>query len=107
MASPKGTFVEGVHAPRAEIPFLCEAWVDAFFPEEQADPLTGALYMNRTRAPAPYIGNVWDARLDLTISGTAVRVPICRAALQRPRQYHFADVPAGQRRQDARRSPVP
>ncbi len=72
----EGTFVEGVHAPRAEIPFLCEAWVDAFFPEEQADPLTGALYMNRTRAPAPYIGNVWDARLDLTISGTAVRVPI-------------------------------
>ena len=42
-AIAEGTFTEGEHAPHAEIPFLVECWADGFFPDEQADRLTGAL----------------------------------------------------------------
>jgi hypothetical protein len=75
-AIAEGTFSEGEHAPRAEVPFLIECWADGFFPEEQEDRLTSALFMNRTRALAPCTGTAWHGQLDVTISGTALRVPV-------------------------------
>jgi DNA topoisomerase VI subunit B len=71
-----GTFTEGQHEPQANIPFLVECWADGFRPEEQAERLTCALYMNRTRAIAPCTGNAWHGQLDLSMSGTTVRVPV-------------------------------
>jgi hypothetical protein len=75
-AIAEGSFTEGQHTPHATIPFICEAWADAFLPEEQEDPLTGALFMNRTWALVPYTGSVWHGRLDLTINGTTIRTPV-------------------------------
>ena len=76
-AASEGTFLEGRHSPVAEIPFLVECWADAYLPADRPDdPLAGALYMNRTKAIAPFTGSVWRGRLDLTISGTPLRVPI-------------------------------
>ena len=61
----------------ANIPFLVECWADGFFPDEQEDPVTSTLYMNRTRAIAPCTGNAaWHGHLDLSISGTAFHVPV-------------------------------
>jgi hypothetical protein len=74
-ALAEGMFTSGEHAPRAGIPFLVECWIDALFPEEQSASLTSTLYMNRTRALAPCTGETWFGRLDLSISGTALRVP--------------------------------
>ena len=76
MRSPRARFTEGAHAPRAAIPFIVECWADGLLPDEQEDRLTGALYMNRTVALASYTGTVWHGQLDLTISGTAIRVPV-------------------------------
>ena len=75
-AIAEGTFTEGEHAPRAELQFLVECWADAFCPDEQADRLTGALFMNRTRAVAPFTGGVWDDQLGITISGTTINVTV-------------------------------
>jgi hypothetical protein len=75
-AIAEGQFTEGQHAPHAEIPFLVECWVDAFFPHEQADRWSGALFMNRTRAVAPFTGGVWDDDLDVTISGTTINATV-------------------------------
>jgi DNA topoisomerase VI subunit B len=71
-----GTFAEGEHVPHAAIPFLVECWADGFFPEEQADRLTSTVFMNRTRAIATCTGNAWHGQLDLSLSGTTLRVPV-------------------------------
>jgi DNA topoisomerase VI subunit B len=73
----EGTFTEGEHAPRAEVPFLVECWADAFFPHEREGSLAVVLFMNRTPAIAPCTGNAWHGRLNASISGTPlnVRVP--------------------------------
>ena len=75
-AIAEGAFTEGEHAPYVEVPFLVECWADGFFPDEQTDHLTSVLYMNRTRAMAPCTGNAWHGQLDLSISGTALHVPV-------------------------------
>jgi hypothetical protein len=71
-AIAEGTVIEGAHPPRAHLPFLVEAWVDAFPPEEREQTVSGALYMNRTRALTPFTGHAWHGRLDLTVSNTSV-----------------------------------
>ena len=75
-AIAEGSFAEGAHVPRADLPFIIECWADAFLPMDQAEPLTSALYMNRTHAVAPCTGNAWHGYLDLSISGTALHVPV-------------------------------
>ena len=75
-AIAEGTFTEGAHAPHAKIPFLVECWADGFSPEEQPDRLIITLHMNRTRAIAPCTGNAWHGQLELSISGTGLRVPV-------------------------------
>jgi hypothetical protein len=37
---------------------------------------TGDLYMNRTKAITSFTGQAWYGRLDLSVSGTALRVPV-------------------------------
>jgi hypothetical protein len=73
-AIAEGTFTEGAHPPHAQVPFLVECWADAFFPDEQADRLISALRMNRTRAIVPCTGNAWHGILELSVSGTELRV---------------------------------
>ena len=75
-AIAEGTLTEGEHAPCAEVPFLVECWADAFSAEEQASSLISMLYMNRTKAMAPCTGNAWHGQLDLSVSGTPLRVPV-------------------------------
>jgi DNA topoisomerase VI subunit B len=76
-AIAEGTFTEGEHEPRAQVPFLVECWADAFSPEEeQAHGLTSALYMNRTRAIAPCHSNAWHGRLEMSVSGITPYVPV-------------------------------
>jgi hypothetical protein len=71
-----GSFTEGAHEPCATIPFIVECWADAFFPREQQDPVTGALYMNRTRAIVSFAGTVWHSRIDITIGSASIRAPV-------------------------------
>ena len=76
-AIAEGTFTEGEHAPTAEVPFPGRVLVGCV-------PLVGragqsrnsTLYMNRTKALAPCTGNAWHGQLDLSISGTALSVPV-------------------------------
>jgi hypothetical protein len=75
-ATAAGSFVEGEHPPHAAIPFLVECWADAYGPGEQDDLLTGSLYMNRTRAIAPFSGGVWEDQLGVTISGTNIHATV-------------------------------
>jgi DNA topoisomerase VI subunit B len=75
-AIAEGSFTEGTHKPRATIPFIVECWADAYEPGEQELSVTGALYMNRTMALAPFSGDAWHARLDLELSGTSIEVPV-------------------------------
>ena len=78
-AIAEGTFIEGEHAPTAEIPFLVECWSDAFHPSEMPDsPVKCALYMNRTKALAPCAASAWHGQAELSISGTELSVPIPR-----------------------------
>jgi hypothetical protein len=74
-AIAEGAFRTGQHEPRATIPFLVECWADALHPEDQGASFFGALLMNRTLALAPFTGQAWHGRLDLSISGTTVSVP--------------------------------
>ena len=62
---------------RRAIPFLVECWADGFFPDEQEDPAdqrplhepdAGHCAMHRQAA--------WHGQLDLSISGTALHVPV-------------------------------
>jgi hypothetical protein len=79
-ALAQGSFTEGRHAPRATLPFLVEAWVDADHPN-QPSTSSLSLCMNRTRALAPTSGHAGHGRLRLSISNAQV----------------IADVPAGPR----------
>jgi DNA topoisomerase VI subunit B len=75
-AAAAGTFAEGEHASHACVPFLVECWVDGLFPDEQTDRLTSTLFMNRTWAVAPCTGTAWHGRLELSLAGTRLNVPV-------------------------------
>jgi hypothetical protein len=75
-ALASGTFTEGQHAPRAQIPFLVECWAEAFSSEERPGTSLACIpFMNRTRALAPCTGNAWAGHLDISISGTLIHEP--------------------------------
>jgi hypothetical protein len=74
-ALAEGHFTEGAHSPRATLPFLVEAWVDAHHPRERSYS-TLSLYMNRTVALAPTSGNTGHHYIHLTISNARVLAEI-------------------------------
>jgi hypothetical protein len=74
-ALAEGHFTEGAHSPRATLPFLVEAWVDAHHPRERSYS-TLSLYMNRTVALAPTSGNTGHNYIHLTISNARVLAEI-------------------------------
>src|SRR4051794_13297177 len=53
-----GTFTDGTHEPVATIPFIVEAWVNAYDPKEDKPHFAGRFYMNRTKALTHYNGTL-------------------------------------------------
>jgi hypothetical protein len=71
-ALTEGTFTDGTHEPKATIPFIVEAWVNAYDPKEDKPHFAGRFYMNRTKALTRYDGTLMSGWLDLTVGNARV-----------------------------------
>jgi hypothetical protein len=71
-----GTFTDGSHEPKATIPFIVEAWVNAYDPQEDKPYFSGRFYMNRTKALTRYDGILRSDWLDLTVGNVRMVVDI-------------------------------
>jgi hypothetical protein len=71
-ALAEGCFTDGTHEPVAAIPFIVEAWVNAYDPKEGRPHFAGRFYMNRTKALTRYEGEPQAGWLALDVGNASV-----------------------------------